>query len=421
MNKLKIKKSAILSFLSVFLYRIALDLSYYFVISKVWAYTHFELYFSSIKLIESYFLLFVIFILMPKSSKKLSDIIIWLLVLISYVPMLTLFAFRDESRIYMYAITSFWILVFLLLHMPRLSLPSLKKTQAKLICYFLFITLTTTIIFLIYKYIGFSFNFNLAKVYEIRSQYVSTNIPLAGYIFTWLALVVNPMFFVMFLGKKKWFYVAIIIFTQLLLFSVTGNRIYLFTLPFIYILIRIITSRHSLAYMSLGLFSVIVFGILSYFVFGDLWITSLFASRTLMDPALLSFLYYDFFSNNDYTYLSSNRIFRSFIDYPYHLDPPHLIGEVYYDNPKANANNGIFSDAYMNFGFLGLILWAILLVFFLKIADSFSKGKDIKVGIGALGISAIVFTNVPLLTSLFTNGMLLGLILVYLLPKTSHE
>ncbi len=342
---------------------------------------------------------------------------IWLLILLSHVPMLTLFAFMDQPRAYMYAVTGFWILVFLLLRIPGISILSLKQSQSKMIRNFIFICLSIIIFFMIYKYLKFTFNFDLTKVYEIRSRYVKMGIPLAGYLFNWLAYIVNPVFFALFITKRKWFPIALIVILQLLLFSVTGNKTFLFAFLFVLALIWIITHKKPLAYMAIGLVGIILLGMLSYWLIDDIWIPSLFIRRTLLVPAQLSFFYYDFFSNNVYTFLSQHRIFRTFLNYPYHLNPPHLIAEVYFNQPKMGANTGVVGDAYMNFGFIGLILWAILLAVILKLIDSFSKGKDMKIAIAAIAMPAITLTNSPLLTNLLTHGLLLALLFLYLLPK----
>lgn len=414
-TNLVVRKSALWSLLSLLFYKLILDVSYYFVISPVWTYAKFELHFNVIKLVESYLLLLAIFIFMPKSSKKLSSITVELLILFSYIPMLTIFAFKDEVRIYMYAVTGFWITVFLLLHMPTIFLPSLK--QAKIICYSVFISLSIIALVMIYKYLGFSFNFDLTKVYHIRSRYVSTGVPLTGYLFTWLGYIVNPVFFAIFVQRKKWICTAIVIFIQLLLFSVTGNKSFLFALPFVVVLMWIVTRKNLLACTAIGLTAIILLGMLSYSLMHDVWISSLFTRRALLVPAQLSFFYYDFFSNNDYTFLSQHRIFRTFLDYPYGRTPPHLIGEVYYNSPETGANNGIVADAYMNFGFIGFVLWSILLAIILRIIDSCSRGKNIKIVIGAIAMPVITLTNSALLTCLLTHGLLLALILLYLLPK----
>jgi len=414
---LKIKENIIWSFLSLFLYKIVLDFSYYFIISKIWAYSRFELNFNSIKLTESFFLLFIIFILMPKTSKKLSNIIIWLLLLLSYIPMLTLFAFMDQPRSYMYAVTGFWIIIFLLLRLPRISILSLKKSQSKTIYYSLFVFLSIIVIFLIYKYLDFSLNVDLTKVYDIRSQYVKIKIPLAGYLFNWLGYIANPVFFAICITKRKWVFAIPIVILQLLLFSSTGNKTFLLALPFTLVLIFIVTQKKPFLWMTVGLIGIILMGVLSYTLFNDLWISSLFTRRTLLVPAQLSFLYYDFFSKNVHTFLSHHQIFRVFLNYPYPLNPPHLIGEFYFNRPQMGANNGIYGDAYMNFGFIGLVLWAILLIIILKLIDSITKNRDIRITVSAIALPVISLTNSALLTCLLTHGLLLALIFVYLLPR----
>jgi len=411
------KKSTIWNFVVIVLYKIVLDLSYLLVISKLWAYTRFYLNLNVLKLVESYLLLFVVFILMPKSSRKLSHIFIWLLVLLSYVPLLTLFAFMDEPRTFVYAVTGFWVLVFLLLKTPLLHIPSIKKSQSQIIYYIIFIFLSIAALFLMYKYFGFSFNFNLTKIYEIRSQYKEIGISMAFYLFTWLAYVINPISFAFYINKKRWLFAGLIVVFQIFLFSNTGEKTFLFALPFTLILMWIVSRKNPLAWIATGLSAIILLGILSYYLIGDIWISSLFTRRSLLVPAQLSFFYYDFFSKNGLTFLSQHHIFRNFINYPYHLAPPYLIGEVYFNRPEMSANNGIYGDAYMNFGFIGFVLWAFLLAIILKLIDSFSKNKKITATIAAIAMPSIFLINSAFLTSLATHGLLLSLIVLYLLPK----
>jgi len=418
-----INKNTIGAFLSLLLYKIVLDLSYYFVISPVWSYAKFDLNLNSLKLIESYLLLFLIFILMPKSAKKLSNIVTWLLILITYVPMLMLFALKDEARIFMYAVTGFWVLVFLLLQlpMPKLLITSLKKTQSKRVSYIIYVGLSIIIIILIFKYFRLTINFDFSKIPGIRSFFAESKAPFIGYLFPWTGYILNPIFFSLFLIKKKWINVTLVIFFQLLLFSSTGSRAFLFTIPFILILIWMATRKNLLFFMAIALSGVILLGMLSYWLIDDVWISSNFTRRTLLVPAQLSFFYYDFFSKNQFTFLSQHRIFRTFLNYPYYLNPPHLIADIYFNRPQMGANNGIYADAYMNFGFIGLVLWGIFLVIILNLIDSITKNKDIRVTISGIALPVITLTNSALLTCLLTHGLLLALIILYLLPKERNE
>lgn len=413
---LQIKQSTLWAFLFAILFKVALDLAYYLVVSNVWGYAGFHLNLNSSKLIESYLLFFIIFVSMPKSSTKLSSIFVWLLVLLSYLPMLTYFAFADEDRIYMYAVTAFWLLVFLLLRIPvpDIHLPSLK--QAGLIYYSLFICLGIIVFLMVWKYLGLSFNFDLTGVYETRAEYKLAAIPLAGYLFSWMAKVINPVFFALFILKRKWFPAALVVILQLLLFSATGHKVYFLALPFVLALMWIITRKNALSYMTIGLFGVVLLGILSYWLIDDLWISSLLTRRALLVPAQISFYYYDFFSQHELVYLATSRL-GSFSDYPYLLTPPHLIGELYFGNSATNANTGITGDAYMNFGLVGLALYSMLLAIILKLLDSCSKRIDLRLGVAAIAVPAISLTNGALTTAFLTGGLWLAILLLYLLPK----
>lgn len=413
----KIKKQDLYNFFFIVLYKIALDLFYYFFILPVWGYAGFELNFNILKFVESFFLLIVIFLLIPKSKERLSNIMVWLLVLLSYVPMLTIFAFMDQPRIYMYAVTGFWMLVFLLLNLPTISVTPFKRPQSKIMRYGIFIILSGLVFFLIYKYLGVFFNFDFAKVYDIRAEYGARGVALAGYLFHWSAYIVNPIFFAIFLVKRNWFLVGVVIFLQVLLFSVTGMKAFLFALPFVLVLIWIISRKNPLFWMAFGLTALILVGLLSYWLIDYSDISSLVVRRVLFVPAQLSFFYYDFFSQHDHTFLSQHRIFGDFLDYPYHLPPANLIGEVYYDSSKTSANNGLYADAYMSFGFIGFVFWAILLTIILKLIDSFSQHKQKIIAVAAIARPAGFLINSAFLTSLLTHGLLLSLIILYLLPK----
>ena len=412
---MRVKTSTLWSFISVCFFKIILDLSYHYVIAPIWGYSGFGSQLDNLKFVESYLLLLIIFLLMPKSSKPISNTFIFVLILLTYIPMLTFYTFNDGARVYLYMVTAFWILVFFLLRiLPSFIFTPLK--QANIIRYLLFICLGTTAFLLIYIYIGLSYNLSLTNIYETRSIYIGTGIPLAGYLFTWMVHTINPTFFALFIAKRKWFLVALIIALQLLLFSTTGDKLTLFALPFVFILMWVVKRNNPLAYIGVIFAGIILIGMLFYLLTGDVWISSIFTRRMLLIPAQISFIYFNFFSKNGPIYLS-HSIFRGFLKYPYELDPANLIGSVYFDQPAMHVNTGIAGDAYMNFGPVGLLMWGILLAVTLKLFDAGLKKVDYKIGAAIVIMVAITLSNTGLLTSLLTHGILLALLLAYLLPK----
>jgi hypothetical protein len=314
----------------------------------------------------------------------------------------------------MYAVTAFWAMVLLLVKIPSISIPPLK--QSRVILFSLLGCLGTTVVLMVYWHQGVSFTLDLKSVYEIRSEYVAANIPFSGYLWNWMAYIVNPIFMALFVTRRRWFLVALVSIVQIWLFSATGIKTYLFSPLLVLVLMWIVKQRNPLASLGIGLACVVLVGVLSYLLIDDLWVSSLLTRRFLFVPAQLSFFYYGFFSMNEPVFLS-HSILRFFLDYPYHLDPPHLIADVFFNKPQMGSNNGIVGDAYMNFRLLGLILWALLLGIILKLIDSCSKGIDIRVAVAAIAMPAITLTNSALLTNLLTHGLLLSLFILYLMPK----
>jgi hypothetical protein len=420
---IKIKKITLYALAAVFIVKMAIDASYIFLAAVIGDYIRLkEINFNLLKLIESYVLLASIFVFLPKVPGRLSNIILWLLFILSYIPMLTLYAFMDKPRTYMYGVTFFWGLLLLArLIIPRLAVRAINKIQSRLIRTALFSIFSAIMVGLIASYIGFSINIDFEKVYNIRAEFVKANIPLGGYLINWFAYIVNPLFFAVFLNRKNWLAVIFICLTQFMVFSATGNKAYFFALPFVVTLMWVAKRKNPLAWIAAGTTGMIFAGIFSFYLFGNSWPYFLFNRRVMFVPAQLSFLYYDYFSKEDPLMLSPHRFFGSLTEYPYALDPPHLIGAVYFQRPDCNATNGIYADAYMNFHIFGFLIWGLILAIILSIIDSFSKNKDKKIVCAAIAMPVITIIEAPLLTAMVTHGVLLSLGLLYLLPKETKQ
>lgn len=409
------RKSTTLAILAILLFKFMLDLSYCLIVSRVWGYAGFSLQFNPLKYGESFILLAVVIALLPKSPKKLSHIILWLLFLFSFIPLLTIFALKNEARAFIYAVSCFWILILLLNRMPAFEIKRIERS--KTIASLIMIITTLFIIIMIKLFYNFSTNFDLSKVYSVREQFSAIKIPLMGYLLVWSGYVINPFFYGLFFRNKKFIAAGLIFLLQVLLFSVSGNKSFLFALVLVSFLMWTMTRRNPLACITVGFTMAIIAGLSSYFLVGDIWITSLFARRTLLDQAQQSFFYYSFFKKHDFLYLSQHSFFNLFTSYPYDLDPPHLISRYFYGTAGQNANTGIVGDAFMNFGFPGFFLWGLALAIILKIYDSCAQGKDKLIAISTVVMPSLSLINSPLLTDLLTHGMLVSWMLLFLLPK----
>lgn len=414
-KKLRIKKKDWNLFLVALFYKIVLDFSY-FTISKLWAYYGLIYSLNSTKLVESYLIFFVVFIFMPKNQKHLSSVMLWMFIVLSFVPFLTIYSFLDQSRAYAYAVMAFWVFIIFLIKLPSVSIVFLSKIYSRSFFYLFAFGLIASVIFLIWKYLGFTIGINLDKVYDIRSNYSQLKVPWSGYLFTWVAHIVNPIIFAIFLTRKKILPTIIIILLELVLFSQTGNKSYLFALPFVLVLMWIVRKKNPYVWLCAGLSGIVLSGLISYWVIGDTRMLSYFTRRTLLLPAQISFMYYEFFSANGFVFLSQHSIIPNFMDYPYDLKPAYLIGSVYFNNSETSANSGIYGDAFMNFGYAGFVIWGIVLAIILRMIDGLSKNKDKVVLVSLVAMPVISLINSALLTCLLTHGILLSMLIMYLLP-----
>lgn len=417
----KIKNIALLNLGLFLFYKVTLDVAYYFFIADIFAYEGYYANLNLIRLTISYILVFLSYISLPKSVNNLSSFIVWMLNLISYIPMTSYFAFTNAGTQYMFAVAFFWIFINLALRKsPNITFEiRIKSNESNKIFIFLCLILSLYVIVMLYINFGIKINFDLGKVYEIRSEYKEVKFPFSGYFVSWLAYIIYPVLLSIFTVKKNIIKALTIILLQLYLFFVTGMKAFLFAPVFVLCLMWIVTRKTPFQYMILGLIGAIITGILTYSFFNDILVLSLFTRRMLFVPARLYFIYYDYFSKHEITLLS-HSVFKGIFNYPYELKPVNLIGYVYFDRAAMSANTGIVGDAYMNFGYAGLVFWGVLLIIILKIVDYCAKGLDKRIGIAAMAMPVIALTNSALLTSLLTHGILLSIFILYLLPRNNH-
>jgi len=408
---------------SVFIYRILVDLSFLYYVIPFSSYERFTLQPNEFKIIESYIILIALSLLLPHVTKRISALIIYVFFALIIVPFNSYYGLGDQSRYAFYLGNLFWFAVIVLNNkmrdLPVLSILQKKFTNITLLTISFFSLLTVTVLWIFF---GASLNLDFSVVYEIRKNYVSQNIPFTGYLVNWCAKVFLPFLalYSLFYFRKKILLIplAFAFLIEVYLFSVTGNKAYIFSLVLALFFAWFISNKNYFFQFNIIFSALCIVCLLSFLLMDDIWLSSFFSRRMLFIPAKLSYCYFDFFQDKS-VYLS-HSIFSYFFSYPFSLEPPYLIGQTYFDKPDMSANNGIMADGYMNFGIAGLLIWATIFVLLLKLADSVSYGKNIKI-FGAFFI--IAFTNFIdgyLLTSLLTHGILIAYIVAFFYPPSLH-
>lgn len=416
LRKIKINTSLLL--VSLIVFRLLLDISYVFYVEPNFRYKGFLLDVSPFKYLVSFFFLIIFHVFIDKSTSRASSLLLQVFFILVYVPFTSYFALSNQYFGWFFIFSLFWLITIIIqkgIHFKKIP-PPLKLNEYSI---FLSIGIIVIGIFLIiFNSVELTFNMNINNVYELRAENPTGNIPYSGYFINWTAKVFLPFLIVFTLVRFKpsvnmLFIISLLL--TILLFSVTGHKGYLFAIPMLLGTVLLLKAKNVYLLLLLILSSLIIIGLFIMLVFNDNTIMTLFVRRMLYMPAQISYYYYDFFEGSPV--LLSNSVMSGFFSYPHQLEPAYLIGDLYYQKPDMSANNGIITDGFMHFGILGVIIWAILFSFILKLIDSLVYGKNYIVLIPVLLIGLRSFIDGALLTSLLTHGFFLTIFLCYLYPR----
>lgn len=416
-----IKQRSIAVLIYLIIYKLMLDISYIGFVHKLFEYMGFYLDFNLIKYMVSFIIMISLYIAIPKNQEKPSTIILQLHYIMMIIPMFTIYAFMDESSLFLILIVSMFLLQSILLRiLPNIKIIRIKESKKILYVLLGFITVVVYTTMIAINGMPSLAALNDSNVYLIRA---SISYPFAmTYLVNWQAQVINPFLISIAYLEKKWRLLFFSIFLQFFLYLMTAHKTFLLiTIAIIFTMV--IISKWDFLIMSsktaaLGTFSLFIF----YKITNLILIPSILLRRLLFVPAHIKFSYYDFFSKNEFMYFSLGVIGKVFnIKYPYDINIAYLIGEEYYNSPGTWVNVGYLADAYANMGVFGMFVISILFISILKLIDSLSLtvGKELTIGITLFSILSL--NDGSLLTSLLTGGFLFLLCVLYLYSSSKLD
>jgi len=412
MNKLRFNE-----FLLLITFKVLLEVSYVHFVSPLYEYTGFSLDLNMVKLFESYISLTVLFFCLPQGEKKISTVGFQLLFLLMIVPSLSLYALINGPRIYLYFfIASFCLTMSTVKIFPIVKMKKIKN--ANFILFFLLGIISIFVYIVLLKLNGVP-NLRaiaLSTVYEIRSE-VNYGSEIMGYLLKWQANVINCFLIGLAWYKRKYFVMLLVLGLQVVLFLICAHKSFLFS-PFLVLFLLYAIERKQLMLFSLASLVIVI---LFCFALYELKVTnfpaSMFIRRVLFVPARISFSYYDFFSKNEYLYLSHSKMGFGLMEDPYEdydMSVAHMMGMIYSDNPEKSMNTGYLGEAYMNFGFGGMLIFSLMLGLVFVVADSISKKTSITIAIAAIAMPIVSLVNGAFLSRMLTGGFLLSLFVLWL-------
>lgn len=417
-----LKVKYIYLFLGIIFYKLLCDYSYDNIISYHFGYQNFDNNPNFRSMFISWLMVLLLSPLIIKTNfqEKLSSGIIKVLIFISLIPTCTMIGFHSSYETeYIILIFLYWV-VFLTsnLYMPKIILGNSNYLEKLKFDKILLVILCLAIIIASWRYTGFRFQFDIYNVYDIREQARGYPIPtIFGYLLTFADNIL-PIALVYSLYKKHNMLALSIGFIIFLNFGITGSKQVIFLLflslsGFYFIKNLKYTNKFIWLFITLLSLSILEF------IYFNTFIISLFSTyRVLFIPAKLHYSFYNFFSNNELDYFRQS-FFKFFTESPYKENIGFLIGYEDTGTWGGRANNGLFSDAYYNFGAIGVIIFPIIVVLILKILDGSASGLNQRFLFIIIISVSFILNNLPFSTAIVSAGIIPLIVFLYSLKRKS--
>lgn len=400
-------------------YKFLLDISYVQV-SDAYAYQSF--FFPSKTLrteITSWALLLLGIPIFKKvfDDRSPSGSILSLLILFSVVPGISVISFRPDYDLnYVGLICIYWVLLFSAWFTVRtVFFSKLVMLQSRLFYIAVAVFLSFAVVSFSYINTGLRLQFNIIEVYDIRAQARDYVAPFGlNYVLS-IADNILPVLAVFMLAGRKWISFALLCVVIFINFSITGTKQILF-LPVLgvagYYGIRYFSNTYRLVIAALAF---TVFCILENWLARSTTLHTLFTYRVLFIPSELHYSYYSYFHIHELLYYSQSllKLFSSSTK----ENIQFLIGEFSIGDFTARGNNGLFSDAYMNLGLIGVLIYPFIITLFLRVLDGACVGLPRRVTFVVAVYAAFVLLGMTLTSALLTSGLLFLILLLYTLPR----
>ena len=212
---------------------------------------------------------------------------------------------------------------------------------------------------------GFHFHYvSFEDTYSVCAQFQDTlaqDPALVANAIGWQAWVINPLVMAVGLRSHCLSWVLVGAGGQFAIYSITAFRSMLFSAGLLLFLLWASRSPKAFGTRLSLLWTAIFAGTGAALSYGyGLMAEALVGVRMTALPGLLTGYYYEFFSVHPQAHLG-HSILKALTDYPYAVEPPYLIGALYFRSASNDANANLWADAYANFGYAGIICFTLLL------------------------------------------------------------
>lgn len=385
----------------VLIYRFLLDTIYKYEITPFFAYANLEDNSTHNSFITSWCLLLIFLPIVlwsvDETNNRFGSMVCLFFFMIRVVPFTSTMLYNPQDTKYLIINVLYWYLLFSLIckmHPIRLS-TFYDRSNEKIVTLITIISVVTVLI-VSGVYAHFRIHLSLEDVYELRDEARGYHLPiLLAYLHPATTNVI-PILVVYYISHRKKYIVYLLFFIGILNFSIAGHKSTLFKILFCIGLyyIKNLNLRKILPY---GFFFLTVIVFAEFLIFKDNFLSTLIVRRVMFVPNILDTLYYEYINMHGPVFFETKGLAFS-------------IGEEYYGDDQMRANNGMFTDAYINMGTIGCFIFPLIIALFEKTFEYITEEKENCIVV----FSALIFVT-TLGSSLFTTSLLThGLFFIWL-------
>lgn len=349
--------------------------------------------------------------LTPAYVRRVSDLFVWLSMLLLLVPAAVLAA-RQNSDIGALVMMFTGVAAVMLFRglYERLqiikSLPPLPPEDVS-INWAVMVGISVLVLFLLIAQSGGRFSLPFADVYDLRFDFnEQLGFPL-NYLLPFAGGPLSGLIVGAAMRRRNYLLVALAVVFGVLFFGFSTHKALLFYPPFAlmgYFLMRVRLGGLAV----LALLSVLSIATMAVSGGAEDILGSSFANRLIFIPAQIHYFFFREFADIGFQYWAESRLSLGLVRSNLPIDSVNYIGLLMTGNAAVGANTGWIANGYMNLGIIGILFYAALLGGILYYLDKISD----RYGASFIAASFIIpvsnFVNsIDLLAGALTGGFLL--------------
>lgn len=411
------KKSTIL-FLYIASYAL-LATVYVLYTSSTWSYMGLSLSINRWKIVVSLAVIATFSIAVP-NRWSVRSFLLNVILTIYLLPSLILYGFSDKPTSSALVI---WLAITIVyavsgIRIPRIDYPGIGTRWVMS----LFLVLSGGLLVLFIFALGLgNFNLDFSKVYDLRRNSTELLSGMLNYLSFTFTNTIIPFGVAIALHHKKRTTAGLFAAMSIIMFGLTSHKVMAF-MPLAVCGTFLLLSWRS-GYLSVlrifcALAAILSVGVITFPYFGVSsswgWFESLFMWRSLIVPAMLDYLYIDFFSENAKYYWSISKVSLGLVDVPHNgVSAPHLIGSVYFGNQGMEADTGFIGSGFAQAGLFGVFLYAIGTGLIIAFFQTYGRYLSVPlVAAATLGLFLPLIQASDFVALFLTHGLLLTLVVL---------